>query len=348
MATTYPRVSLIKPIPKCGRKHSGNGVPMAEKCALITGITGQDGSYLAELLLEKGYRVIGMVRRSSTTNFERIKHIQERLELVSGDLLDQASLIDIIDQYRPNEVYNLAAQSFVQTSWGQPVFTGEVTALGVTRLLDAIRLVDPEIRFYQASTSEMFGKVQRVPQDEETPFYPRSPYGVAKVYGHWITVNYRESYNLFAVSGISFNHESPRRGHEFVTRKIARGAARIKCGLQPDLHLGNMEAQRDWGYAPDYVYGMWLMLQKDQPEDFVLATGRTHTVERFVQLAFEAVGLDYHDYVVQDPRFMRPAEVELLVGNPVKAKQKLGWEATTSFEELVRIMVEADLESPDD
>jgi GDPmannose 4,6-dehydratase len=321
---------------------------MAEKRALITGITGQDGSYLAELLLEKGYQVIGMVRRSSTTNFERIKHIQERLELVSGDLLDQASLIDILDQYRPHEVYNLAAQSFVQTSWGQPVFTGEVTALGVTRLLDAIRLVDPGIRFYQASTSEMFGKVQRVPQDEDTAFYPRSPYGVAKVYGHWITVNYRESYNLFAVSGISFNHESPRRGHEFVTRKIARSAVRIKCGLQPDLHLGNMEAQRDWGYAPDYVYGMWLMLQKDNPEDFVLATGRTHTVERFVQLAFEAVGLDYHDYVVQDPRFMRPAEVELLVGNPVKAKEKLGWETTTSFEELVRIMVEADLESPDD
>jgi GDPmannose 4,6-dehydratase len=321
---------------------------MAEKRALITGITGQDGSYLAELLLEKGYQVIGMVRRSSTTNFERIKHIQERLELVSGDLLDQASLIDILDQYRPHEVYNLAAQSFVQTSWGQPVFTGEVTALGVTRLLDAIRLVDPGIRFYQASTSEMFGKVQRVPQDEDTAFYPRSPYGVAKVYGHWITVNYRESYNLFAVSGISFNHESPRRGHEFVTRKIARSAVRIKCGLQPDLHLGNMEAQRDWGYAPDYVYGMWLMLQKDNPEDFVLATGRTHTVERFVQLAFEAVGLDYHDYVVQDPRFMRPAEVELLVGNPVKAKEKLGWETTTSFEELVRIMVEADLESPGD
>ncbi len=303
---------------------------------------------LLSFCLEKGYQVIGMVRRSSTTNFERIKHIQERLELASGDLLDQVSLIDILEQYRPHEVYNLAAQSFVQTSWGQPVFTGEVTALGVTRLLDAIRLVDPGIRYYQASTSEMFGKVQQVPQDEETPFYPRSPYGVAKVYGHWITVNYRESYHLFAVSGISFNHESPRRGHEFVTRKIARGAARIKCGLQKDLHLGNLEAQRDWGYTPDYVYGMWMMLQRDEPEDFVLATGRTHTVERFAQLAFEVIGLDYHDYVVQDPRFMRPAEVELLVGNPAKARQKLGWEASTSFEDLVRIMVEADLESPGD
>ena len=321
---------------------------MASKRALITGVTGQDGSYLAELLLEKDYHVIGMVRRSSTTHFERIKHIQERLELVSGDLLDEASMIDILEQSHPDEIYNLAAQSFVQTSWGQPVFTGEVTALGVTRLLDAIRLVDPGIRFYQASTSEMFGKAQRVPQDEGTPFYPRSPYGVAKVYGHWITVNYRESYNLYAVSGISFNHESPRRGHEFVTRKIARAAARIKCGLENELHLGNLEAQRDWGYAPDYVYGMWLMLQQDTPEDFVLATGRMHSVERFAQLAFEVVSLDYRDYVIQDPRFMRPADVDLLVGNPAKARQKLGWEATTSFEELVRIMVEADLKSPED
>jgi GDPmannose 4,6-dehydratase len=316
--------------------------------ALITGITGQDGSYLAEQLLEKGYQVIGMVRRSSTTNFERIKHIQEDIELASGDLLDQASLIDILERYRPDEVYNLAAQSYVQTSWGQPVFTGEVTALGVTRLLDAIRLVDPGIRFYQASTSEMFGKVQSVPQNETTSFYPRSPYGVAKVYGHWITVNYRESYDLFAVSGICFNHESPRRGHEFVTRKIARGAARIKRGLQDELRLGNMDAQRDWGYAPDYTYGMWLMLQQDTPQDYVLATGHTHTVERFVQLAFETVGLDYHDYVVQDPRFMRPAEVDQLVGDSSKARRDLGWDPKTSFEELVRIMVEGEMQAQAD
>ncbi len=316
---------------------------MPVKRALITGITGQDGSYLAEFLLEKGYEVIGMVRRSSTVNFERIKHIQERLELVSGDLLDQVSLINILDQHRPSEVYNLAAQSFVQTSWGQPVFTGETTALGVTRLLDAIRLVDPDIRFYQASSSEMFGKVREIPQTEETPFYPRSPYGVAKVYGHWITVNYRESYDLFAVSGICFNHESPRRGHEFVTRKIARSAARIKHGLEKDLHLGNLDAQRDWGYAPDYVRGMWQMLQQDEPDDYVLATGHTYTVQRFAELAFEAVGLDYCDYVVQDPRFVRPADVDLLVGDPSKARAKLGWEATTSFEELVEIMVKAEV-----
>ena len=321
---------------------------MASMRALVTGITGQDGSYMAELLLEKGYEVIGMVRRSSTINFERIHHIQEHIELASGDLLDQASLIDILERYRPVEVYNLAAQSFVQTSWSQPVFTGEVTALGVTRLLDTIRLVDPGIRFYQASTSEMFGKVRAVPQNEETPFYPRSPYGVAKVYGHWITVNYRESYELYAVSGISFNHESPRRGHEFVTRKIARGAARIKRGLQKELRLGNLDAQRDWGYAPDYVYGMWLMLQQDTPEDYVLATGRTHSVQRFVELAFETVGLDYREYVVQDPSLMRPAEVDLLVGDPTKANNKLGWHARTSFEELVRIMVEAEMESQAD
>jgi GDPmannose 4,6-dehydratase len=289
-----------------------------------------------------------MVRRSSTIHFERIHHIQEQIELASGDLLDQASLIDILERYRPAEVYNLAAQSFVQTSWSQPVFTGEVTALGVTRLLDAIRLVDPGIRFYQASTSEMFGKVRAVPQNEETSFYPRSPYGVAKVYGHWITVNYRESYDLYAASGICFNHESPRRGHEFVTRKIARGAAHIKRGLQKELRLGNLDAQRDWGFAPDYVYGMWLMLQQDTPEDYVLATGRTHTVQRFVELAFEAVGLDYRDYVVQDPRFMRPAEVDLLVGDPTKAKQKLGWQASTPFEELVRLMVEAEMDAKED
>ena len=316
---------------------------METKRALITGITGQDGSYLAEFLLEQGYEVVGMVRRSSTLNFERIKHIQDRLMLVSGDLLDQASMIDILHEHRPSEMYNLAAQSYVQTSWSQPVFTGETTALGVTRLLDAIRLVDPDIRFYQASTSEMFGKVREVPQNENTPFYPRSPYGVAKLYGHWITVNYRESYNLFAISGICFNHESPRRGHEFVTRKISRAAARIKMGLDKELHLGNLEAQRDWGYAPDYVRGMWMMLQQDKPEDFVLATGRTHTVERFAELAFQAVGLDYQDYVTQDPRFMRPAEVDLLVGDSSKARKKLGWEPATSFEELVRLMVEAEL-----
>ncbi len=319
----------------------------AKKRALITGVTGQDGSYLAEFLLEQGYEVIGMVRRSSTVNFERIKHIQERLILASGDLLDHASLIDIIETYRPQEVYNLAAQSFVQTSWSQAVFTGEVTALGVTRLLDAIRLVDPEIRFYQASTSEMFGRVREVPQNENTPFYPRSPYGVAKVYGHWITVNYRESYNMFTVSGISFNHESPRRGHEFVTRKIARAAARIKLGLEKELRLGNLEAQRDWGYAPDYVRGMWLSLQHDTPQDYVFATGRTHTVRRFCELAFQVVGLDYRDYVIQDERLMRPADVDLLVGDPRKAKEVLGWEATTSFEELVRIMVEAELAHPE-
>lgn len=318
---------------------------MGVKRAMITGVTGQDGSYLAEFLLEQGYEVIGMVRRSSTLNFERIHHIQDRLTLVSGDLLDQASLIDILHEHRPHELYNLAAQSFVQTSWGQPVFTGEVTALGVTRLLDALRLVDPEIRFYQASSSEMFGKVCEVPQRETTPFYPRSPYGVAKVYGHWITVNYRESYNLFAVSGICFNHESPRRGHEFVTRKIARAAARIKLGLEHELRLGNLDAQRDWGYAVDYVRGMWLMLQQDQPDDYVLATGRTHTVERFAELAFEAVGLDYHDYVVQDPRLIRPADVDLLVGDPGKAREKMGWQAATSFEQLVNIMVEAELQA---
>jgi GDPmannose 4,6-dehydratase len=318
---------------------------LSAKRALVTGITGQDGSYLAELLVEKGYEVIGMVRRSSTINFERIHNIQEQIELVSGDLLDQASLIDILERYRPAEVYNLAAQSFVQTSWNQPVFTGEVTGLGVTRLLDAIRLVDSGIRFYQASTSEMFGKARSVPQNEDTPFYPRSPYAVAKAYGHWITVNYRESYDLFAVSGICFNHESPRRGHEFVTRKIARGAARIKRGLQKEVRLGNLDAQRDWGYAPDYVYGMWLMLQQDSPDDYVLATGRTHTVERFAELAFEAVGLDYHDYLLQDPRFMRPADVDLLVGDPSRAQHRLGWRAETSFEDLVRIMVEAELQN---
>jgi GDPmannose 4,6-dehydratase len=316
---------------------------MATKRALITGITGQDGSYLAEFLLEKGYEVIGMLRRSSTLNFERIEQIQDDITLVSGDLMDQISLINIIETHRPHEVYNLAAQSFVQTSWEQPVFTGEVTGLGVTRLLDAVRMVDPGIRFYQASSSEMFGKVKEVPQNEATPFYPRSPYGVAKVYGHWITVNYRESYDLFAVSGICFNHESPRRGQEFVTKKISRHTALIKKGLAKELRLGNLDAQRDWGYAPDYVRGMWMMLQQDEAEDFVLATGKTHSVGRFVELAFETVGLKWEDYVVQDPRFMRPAEVDLLVGDYSKAKKELGWEAKTSFEELVQLMVEADL-----
>ncbi len=316
---------------------------MAIKRALITGITGQDGSYLAEYLLEKGYEVIGMVRRSSTINFERIEHIQDRLTLVSGDLMDQISVIDIIKTHRPSEIYNLAAQSFVQTSWVQPVFTGEVTALGVTRVLDAIRLVDPDIRFYQASTSEMFGKVRESPQSENSPFYPRSPYGVAKLYGHWITVNYRESYNLFACSGICFNHESPRRGHEFVSRKIARGAARIKHHLDKELRLGNLEAKRDWGYAPDYVRGMWLILQGSKPEDYVLATGHTHTVRKFVEYAFDYLGMDYCDYVVQDPAYMRPAEVDLLVGNPLKAKHELDWETHTSFEELVHIMVDAEV-----
>jgi GDPmannose 4,6-dehydratase len=316
-----------------------------KKRALITGITGQDGSYLAEFLLEKGYEVIGMGRRSSTVNFERIAHIQEQITLVSGDLLDQVSLIDLLQTHRPQEVYNLAAQSFVQTSFAQPVLTGEVTGLGVTRVLDAIRLVDPDIRFYQASTSEMFGKVHETPQRETTPFHPRSPYGVAKVYGHWITINYRESYNLFACSGICFNHESPRRGYEFVTRKIARAAARIKAGLDKTLHLGNLDAQRDWGYAPEYVHAMWLMLQQDTPDDYVIATGRTHTVERFAELAFAEVGLDYRHYVVPDPQFMRPAEVDLLVGDSRKAKEKLGWQATTPLNDLVKIMVQTELKA---
>lgn len=316
---------------------------MTQKRALITGITGQDGSYLADFLLEQEYEVIGIIRRSSTVNFERIEHIQDQITLVSADLIDQISLINVIDKYRPNEVYNLAAQSYVPASWEQPVLTGDVTALGVTRLLDAVRLVDPGIRFYQASSSEMFGKVREVPQNEETPFYPRSPYGVAKVYGHWITVNYRESYDLFACSGICFNHESPRRGLEFAPRKIARAVAQIKHGRQKELRLGNMDAQRDWGYAPDYVRGMWLMLQQDSPDDYVLATGQTQTVKHLVELAFNVVDLNWQDYVIQDPRFIRPADVDLLVGDPSKAKEKLGWEATTTFEELVQIMVEAEV-----
>lgn len=315
-----------------------------KKRALITGITGQDGSYLAEFLLSKGYDVIGMVRRTSTVNFERIKHFQDKITLVTGDLADQVSLISILREYRPHEVYNLAAQSFVQTSWAQPVFTGDTTALGVTRMLDAVRIVDPTIRFYQASSSEMFGKVVEVPQNERTPFYPRSPYGVAKVYGHWITVNYRESYNMFACSGILFNHESPRRGLEFVTRKISYGVARIKLGLADELRLGNLEARRDWGFAGDYVEAMWLMLQQDKPDDYVVATGQTHSVREFCELAFSYVGLDYRDYVVQDERFMRPAEVDLLIGDAAKARAVLGWRPKTNFEELVRMMVDADLQ----
>lgn len=313
--------------------------------ALITGITGQDGSYLAELLLEQGYKVIGMVRRTSTINFDRIRHFQEEVEIVQGDLLDQMSLISILQEHRPTEVYNLAAQSFVPTSFTQPVLTGEFTALGVTRVLDAIRIVDPSIRFYQASSSEMFGKVQEVPQRESTPFYPRSPYGVAKVYGHWITVNYRESYNIFACSGILFNHESPRRGLEFVTHKITNAVARIKLGLDTELHLGNLEARRDWGYAPDYVRAMWLMLQQDAPDDYVVATGETHSVQEFVEEAFGYVDMDWQEFVVQDPKFYRPAEVDLLVGDPAKAGEKLGWEPTVSFRELVRLMVQADLDA---
>jgi GDPmannose 4,6-dehydratase len=315
--------------------------------ALITGITGQDGSYLAELLLEKGYEVIGVLRRSSTVNFERIAHIQEQVALPQGDLLDEASLIHILNEYRPDEVYNLAAQSFVQTSFYQPVLTGETTALGVTRLLDAIRIVDPAIRFYQASSSEMFGKVQAVPQRESTPFYPRSPYGVAKLYGHWITVNYRESYGLHATSGILFNHESPRRGHEFVTRKITHGVARIKRGLQQELRLGNLDAQRDWGFAGDYVEAMWLMLQQDEPDDFVVATGETHSVREFCEIAFGHVDLNWEDHVAIDERFMRPAEVDLLIGDPTKAGERLGWRPRTTFRELVTTMVEADLAAVD-
>jgi len=313
------------------------------KRALITGITGQDGSYLAEFLLEQGYEVVGMIRRSSTVNFERIRHIQDKVTLATGDLLDEVSLINLLREHRPSEVYNLAAQSFVQTSFSQPVFTGEVTGLGVTRMLDAIRVVDPGIRFYQASSSEMYGKVQAVPQTESTPFYPRSPYGVAKLYGHWITINYRESYNMYACSGILFNHESPRRGLEFVTRKITNGVARIKLGIDKELRLGNLDAKRDWGYAKDYVRAMYLMLQQDKPDDYVVSTGETYSVRRFCEIAFGHVGLNYADYVVIDERFYRPAEVDLLVGDPGKAKQKLGWQPEVSFEQLVTMMVDADL-----
>ena len=313
------------------------------KKALITGVTGQDGSYLADLLLEKGYDVYGMVRRSSTENFERINHITDKIELVQADLLDELSLIKMLEAVQPDEIYNLAAMSFVPTSWSQPVLTGEFTAIGVTRLLEAVRVACPKAKFYQASSSEMYGKVLEVPQTEKTPFYPRSPYAVSKVYGHYITVNYRESYDLFAVSGILFNHESPRRGKEFVTRKITDYVARIKLGFETKLPLGNIDSERDWGFAGDYVRAMWLMLQQDQPDDFVVATGRTHSVKRFLEIAFTAVGLNWQDYVVQDPRFMRPAEVDLLIGDATKAKQVLGWTPEVDFEGLVHMMVEADM-----
>lgn len=313
------------------------------KTALITGITGQDGSYMAELLLEKGYKVWGMHRRTSTINFDRISHLADKINLVQGDLLDQNSIHNLIEEAQPDEIFNLAAQSFVPTSWSQPLLTGEITGLGVTRMLEAIRTVNPKIRFYQASTSEMFGKVREVPQRETTPFYPRSPYGVSKVYGHWITINYRESYKLFACSGILFNHESPRRGLEFVTRKVTNAAARIKLGLANELRMGNLDAKRDWGYAKDYVEAMWLMLQQDEPDDYVVATGETHSVRELVEAAFSHLGLDWEKYVKVDQQFVRPAEVDLLVGDSSKARKKLGWQPKVTFRELVKIMVEADM-----
>ena len=315
------------------------------KKALITGITGQDGSYLAEFLSDQGYEVVGMVRRTSSPNAKRIEHLRDRLTLVMGDMLDQTSLIGILQEHRPQEVYNLAAQSFVEEAWNQPIYTGDVTALGVTRLLDAIRIVDPEVRFYQASSSEIFGQAQEVPQNEQTPLHPRSPYGVAKAYGHWITVNYRESYGMFACSGILFNHESPRRGLEFSTRKATHGAASIKLGLAKELRMGNLEARRDWGYAADYVKAMWLMLQQDEPDDYVIATGKDHSVRDLLELAFGHVGLDYQDHVVVDERFLRPADVDQLVGDASKAERVLGWEPTVGFEELVPMMVDADLDA---
>jgi GDPmannose 4,6-dehydratase len=316
---------------------------MAPKVALITGITGQDGGYLAELLLGQGYRVCGMVRRSSTENFQRIEHIRDRIELFQGDLLDQTSIASVLEQVRPDEIYNLAAMSFVPTSWQQPVLTAEFTAVGVTRMLEAIRTTCPKARFYQASSSEMYGKVRETPQSETTPFYPRSPYGVAKVYGHYITVNYRESYHLFACSGILFNHESPRRGLEFVTRKITNGVARIKHGLTTELRLGNLQAKRDWGFAGDYVRAMWLMLQQDHPDDYVIGTGQTHTVQEFVEIAFARAGLDWRAHVVVDPQFYRPAEVDLLLGDATKARRTLGWRPEVSFAQLVEMMVDGDL-----
>ncbi len=317
---------------------------MSQKVALITGITGQDGSYLAEFLLSKGYKVYGMVRRASVDKYERIAHIMDKVELIQGDLLDQYSLISVLKQAQPTEVYNLAAQSFVPTSWAQPVLTSEFTAIGVTRMLESIRLVNPKIRFYQASSSEMYGKVRETPQTELTPFYPRSPYGVAKVYGHYITVNYRESYDLFAVSGILFNHESPRRGLEFVTRKVTDAVARIKLGLSNELRLGNLDARRDWGFAGDYVQAMWLMLQQDTPDDYVIATGETHTVQELVEVAFERAGIDWKRHVKIDKAFMRPAEVDLLIGDPTKAEKQLGWKPSVSFQQMIHMMVDADIE----
>ena len=317
---------------------------MSQKRALITGITGQDGSYLAELLLEKGYEVFGLVRRSSTVNFERIGHLQDQIELISGDLLDQKSLVSALQAARPQEVYNLGAQSFIPVSWEQPMLTGEITGLGVTRLLEAIRTCDENIRFYQASTSELFGKAQETPQNEQTAFYPRSPYGVSKLYAHWITINYRESYGLFACTGILFNHESPRRGREFVTRKITHGVARIKCGLDQELRLGDLAPRRDWGYAGDFVRAMWMMLQQDEPDDYVIATGTSRTIGEFCEVAFAHAGLDWREYVVLDERFLRPAEVYTLLGDATKAREKLGWEPEVGFEEMVRQMVDCDLE----
>jgi len=317
---------------------------MSQKRAVITGITGQDGSYLAELLLEKGYEVFGLVRRSSTVNFERIGHLQDQIELISGDLLDQKSLVSALQAARPQEVYNLGAQSFVPVSWEQPMLTGEVTGLGVTRILEAIRACDESIRFYQASTSELFGKAQETPQNEQTAFYPRSPYGVSKLYAHWITINYRESYGLFACTGILFNHESPRRGREFVTRKITHGVARIKCGLDQELRLGNLDARRDWGHASDFVRAMWMMLQQDEPDDYVIATGTSRTIGEFCEVAFAHAGLDWRQYVVVDERFLRPAEVHTLLGDAAKAREKLGWEPEVGFEEMVQQMVDSDLE----
>ena len=316
---------------------------MDKKVAFITGITGQDGSYLAEFLLEKGYKVFGMVRRASVDKYERISHIMDKIELIQGDLLDQYSLISALKKAQPSEVYNLAAQSFVPTSWAQPVLTSEFTAIGVTRMLESLRLVDPSIRFYQASSSEMYGKVLETPQSEVTPFYPRSPYGVAKAYGHYITVNYRESYDLFAVSGILFNHESPRRGLEFVTRKVTDGVARIKLGLSSELRLGNLDARRDWGFAGDYVEAMWLMLQQDSPDDYVIATGETRTVKELVQVAFDRAGLDWEKYVKLDTAFIRPAEVDLLIGDPAKAKKQLGWKPKVSLEQMIHMMVDSDI-----
>ena len=317
---------------------------MSQKRALITGITGQDGSYLAELLLEKGYEVFGLVRRSSTVNFERIGHLQDQIELISGDLLDQKSLVSALQAARPQEVYNLGAQSFIPVSWEQPMLTGEITGLGVTRLLEAIRTCDENIRFYQASTSELFGKAQETPQNEQTAFYPRSPYGVSKLYAHWITINFRESYGLFACAGILFNHESPRRGREFVTRKITHGVARIKCGLDQELRLGDLTPRRDWGYAGDFVRAMWMMLQQDEPDDYVIATGTSRTIGEFCEIAFAHAGLNWRQYVVVDERFMRPAEVYTLLGDATKAREKLGWEPEVGFEEMVRQMVDSDLE----